>query len=546
MFWSTLRMPVVSPDHGIKIVTKSDANLSSEREVRFLESSFEVSYTYDDEIDTGETLYWSLPEQFLGNKLHSYEGNLTVTQRFYGDGSERSYDPEAILIGNGLTLHYYSGEVFESDSTAVQSIPLFESPDWQKVKGGNTAQATREDFLTVLSKLTLVLLKASRVENMREAFIKKIMIDIAVTVNTSFRAYGVEECQCPRGYKGSSCEDCDRGFYRDIYDRSIGDLGKCKVCDCNGNEISCSLDKSRRLLCQCKDGYEGSKCESRVASEPEPEVPILVTVTEPKIQIVQIGETVTLTCQARSVSQKLPLSVTWSKENGQLPASSYQDNSRGMLVITGIRTSDSGTYVCSASDGFYIYTDKAVVNIEDQSPGPEPQWEVVQIDPQDADVSAGDEVRISCYYPASGFTLTWNKQNDRLPPQAYQQAGTLIIPDIRESYSGVYECVARNPQGRTVTGETRITVRARYQPPPTVKMEPEQITLLQGREGRLLCLVEGQPPPKIEWSKVGEDLRGNRNIYIQGATLTLTNVQVSDRGVYVCTAENEGGASRYL
>ena len=136
--------------------------------------------------------------------------------------------------------------------------------------------------------------------------------------------------------------------------------------------------------------------------------------------------------------------------------------------------------------------------------------------------------------------------NERLPAQAYQQAGTLVIPGIRESDAGIYECVARSAQGITINGETRITVRARYQPPPSVRLEPERITLIQGREGRLQCLVEGDQSPKIEWSKVGEDLRGNRNIYIQGSTLMLTNVIVSDRGVYVCTAENAGGVSRYL
>jgi hypothetical protein len=44
----------------------------------------------------------------------------------------------------------------------------------------------------------------------------------------------------------------------------------------------------RRLVCQCRDGYEGSKCETRVATDPQPEAPIIVTITEPKIQIAQV------------------------------------------------------------------------------------------------------------------------------------------------------------------------------------------------------------------------------------------------------------------
>lgn len=542
MYWSTLRQPFVGSDHGIKIVPRSNPEPEEYYNVIYHGSSFEVSYSFDGA--EPEAMYWSLPEQFLGNKIHAFQGNLTTLGRFYGDGAERSDDPDVILIGNGLALHFRSGEVLESDDSVAFTVPLIVSDDWQKVKGGNVEPASREDFLTVLSDLEFLLIKTSRVYNMKEAYLKNAMLDIAVNVNTGFLASGIEECLCPRGYKGTSCVNCDRGFYQDFYDRSNGELGKCKPCDCNGNEKSCSLDQStRRLVCLCREGFEGSKCENRVAVDPPP---IVVTVTEPKIQIVQIGETVTFTCQARVASAQQPLSVTWSKENGQLPASSYQDSARGLLIITGIRTSDSGTYICSASDGYYIYTDKAVLDIEDRPSQPEPSTGVIQINPADADVNAGDEVRIACYCSDSGYTLTWKKVNERLPAQAYQQAGTLVIPGIRESDAGIYECVARSAQGITINGETRITVRARYQPPPSVRLEPERITLIQGREGRLQCLVEGDQSPKIEWSKVGEDLRGNRNIYIQGSTLMLTNVIVSDRGVYVCTAENAGGVSRYL
>ena len=543
MFWSTLRVPIVSSDHGIQVLTRSYLEPDDPLLAGYDQTTFEVSYSYDG--SESEALYWSLPDPFLGNKLHAFQGNLTAVIRFYGSGAELSSDPDVVLIGNGLTLHYHSGEVIDPDTTHALTVPLVVNSNWQKIKGGIADPASREDFLTVLSDLDFVLIKASRVEDMKETFLKSVMIDIAVTVDTGFVATGIEECQCPRGYKGSSCEDCDRGFYQDFYDRSNGELGKCKPCECNGNEKSCHLDQtSRRLVCLCREGFEGSNCETRVGPNPQPEAPIIVTITEPKIQIAQVGETVTFTCNARLASQQQPMTVSWSKENGQLPASSYQDTSRGILIITGITSSDSGTYICSASDGYYIYTDKAVLDIDDRQQQPEVPSGSVQINPADADVTSGDEVQISCYISVSGFTLTWSKLNDRLPGQAYQQSGTLIIPDIRESDAGIYECKARDAQGRTITAETRITVRGRYQPPPTVRLEPEQVTLIQGRDGRLVCLVEGDPGAKIEWSKVGEDLRGNRNIYIQGQTLMLTNVKVNDRGVYVCTVENQGGLSR--
>jgi hypothetical protein len=71
---------------------------------------------------------------------------------------------------------------------------------------------------------------------------------------------------------------------------------------------------------------------------------------------------------------------------------------------------------------------QAVLDIDDRPSQPEVPSGIIQINPADADVTSGEEFRITCYISVSGFTLTWKKLNERLPAQAYQQAGTLVIP----------------------------------------------------------------------------------------------------------------------
>ena len=45
--------------------------------------------------------------------------------------------------------------------------------------------------------------------------LREVSLDVAEPRNTGqARAFAVEECQCPPGYKGLSCQDCDVGYTR--------------------------------------------------------------------------------------------------------------------------------------------------------------------------------------------------------------------------------------------------------------------------------------------------------------------------------------------
>ena len=84
-------------------------------------------------------------------------------------------------------------------------------------------------------------------------------------------ATAVEECQCPEGYKGLSCENCAPGFTRSgsgLY------LGTCTPCQCNGKSSTCdpengvcSVKKVQNKILivttiqDCRDYTTGSQCE---------------------------------------------------------------------------------------------------------------------------------------------------------------------------------------------------------------------------------------------------------------------------------------------
>lgn len=56
----------------------------------------------------------------------------------------------------------------------------------------------------------------------------------------------VEDCRCPEGYTGLSCQRCADG-YLSISD-GRGGVGRCVRCNCNGHATSCDPDSGMCLV----------------------------------------------------------------------------------------------------------------------------------------------------------------------------------------------------------------------------------------------------------------------------------------------------------
>lgn len=59
------------------------------------------------------------------------------------------------------------------------------------------------------------------------------------------RAVEVELCDCPRGYRGPSCEECEAGYTR-IEDGEF--FGVCEPCNCNGFSSECDPDTGHCMV----------------------------------------------------------------------------------------------------------------------------------------------------------------------------------------------------------------------------------------------------------------------------------------------------------
>ena len=150
LFWSTKRMPIFDENHGIRMMDQERRDVVDSRELIFKRDSWELEYKFP--ADHGDTVYyWSLPQEFTGNKMTAYGGNMTITQR-YETSVQQHRDIDAddiILIGNGLRLNYREAADWRPGDNLVYRVPMYDD-GWRKQGGG---RATREDFLRALANI---------------------------------------------------------------------------------------------------------------------------------------------------------------------------------------------------------------------------------------------------------------------------------------------------------------------------------------------------------------------------------------------------------
>ncbi|CAJ0931798.1 unnamed protein product, partial [Mesorhabditis belari] len=201
----------------------------------------------------GQTLYWKLSEKFTGNKVTSYGGTLKYVFKFEGYGTPNQ-DADVIIRGNEISLQHKAQLSPRAGAENSLEVKFFEDR-WQRTDGG---AATREHLLMALADLDTVLIKATYNDDPNGA---SSLLSTSLEYAEAFGgngqpAYEVEQCQCPPGYTGTSCEKCAPGFSRSgkgLY------LGTCERCECNGHASQC--DKEYGFCIDCQHNTEGDQCE---------------------------------------------------------------------------------------------------------------------------------------------------------------------------------------------------------------------------------------------------------------------------------------------
>ncbi|KAF2354429.1 Laminin IV [Trinorchestia longiramus] len=161
--------------------------------------------------------YYKLPPLYLGNLLKSYGGALHYDVLSAAE-SQPFFVPDAVMMGKNETLIYYSTHSYGRQIRQKRTVP-FEPSEWY-LAAVKRKMPSRAHMMVVLQATDSFLIRAPpHVSGIGFAPVDHFLLDTAGEENAASgvveRAVTVEECQCPRGYSGSSCESCEDGFHRE-------------------------------------------------------------------------------------------------------------------------------------------------------------------------------------------------------------------------------------------------------------------------------------------------------------------------------------------
>ncbi|XP_076239545.1 protogenin B isoform X2 [Calliopsis andreniformis] len=184
--------------------------------------------------------------------------------------------------------------------------------------------------------------------------------------------------------------------------------------------------------------------------------------------------------------------------------------------------------------------------------------------PENITVQEGEVARLSCFVDSVPFppNITWqhngkillsnqNNSNSRyfmVPP------GVLYIKATKLSDTGSYRCIVNNEflKKTKKSKEAKLTVTSRSEGnrSHTLSSLFPQVShshwLLNGTNLSLACAASGYPSPLVTWTFIprytDNDIVAQPRILLNSSTgisiLSLINVNVSDTGIYLCSAKN--------
>ncbi|XP_068097949.1 nephrin [Hyperolius riggenbachi] len=256
------------------------------------------------------------------------------------------------------------------------------------------------------------------------------------------------------------------------------------------------------------------------------------------------------------------VNYTWSLQGRILVregAFRHQLHSNGSLEILSVTRADSGVYnvSCVNKEG----TNTMLIQLDiHYSP-----TILSLVDPVEVDL--GGRAEIVCAADANPaaeakFQWTWLGEEERdlssLEQEVSGLTARLVIPEVKRSDAGRYECMVDNGVPPPIKANSRLIVRFK----PEIQKAPHLCKVAAPGDGKstasLVCKAEGIPKVAFSWAKNGVTLDFNdpknsryseekhHEQWVHSTTLVIVNVSaVHDYAIFTCTATNDLGVDSF-
>ncbi|XP_061537063.1 roundabout homolog 2 isoform X2 [Phycodurus eques] len=269
-------------------------------------------------------------------------------------------------------------------------------------------------------------------------------------------------------------------------------------------------------------------------------------------QVVLEDEMVEFRCQVQGDPQP---NVRWRRDDVDVPRGRYEikyDKDDYVLRVKKASVNDEGTFSCVAENRVGKLEASATLTVRAA-----PQF---VIRPRDQIVAQGRTATFPCETKGNPQpAVFWQKegsQNLLFPNQPQQPnsrfsvspGGALTIASVQRADAGYYICQALTVAGSILAkAQLEVTDVLSDRPPPVIRQGPSNQTLAVDGVALLKCQASGDPIPSVSWLKDGVSLLGKdpRMSLQELGSLQITNIKLSDSGIYTCVATSSSGETSW-
>ncbi|KAG8226078.1 hypothetical protein J437_LFUL006385, partial [Ladona fulva] len=301
--------------------------------------------------------------------------------------------------------------------------------------------------------------------------------------------------------------------------------------------LSSNEEDSGSYICRATNlaGDSNKKVQLMVISPPK-----LITDPEGEFYF-QDGENIKIECKSVGNTNA---NLSW--EFNSLIAEQFYETSDDQSKILSIPNADKrweGTYICVAVNEAGK-AHKEVMGIYLEPPIAEPLDMYMAI-------KEGDEAVLECSVSGKPKpSISWFHNKNLLENtekyKVSQDGLSLRVFDFSSTDEGSYECIARGPKETESKGAFQVILGT----PPKPKHMPSDSTINLWGEGWFPCAAETEnneilyPELRahISWRKAtGIPLDPKRHKVLESGVLHISNADIADEGVYICSMENDFG-----